>query len=225
METSLIGFISMAFKDGGVWMWAILVAQIFAVAIVIERVMQLYVLRKRGQKQLAQAIELDIRQGKLDVALARARSMGGANAISRVSQAGIMAAMDLGGREEIQARMDEALLDEKIQMEKRTGFLAMLGNVGTLLGLLGTIVGLIQSFSSVGSLNPTEKAAMLTQGVSLAMNTTAYGLIMAIPALVMYAVLQGRTTSLMDDLNQGALRVYNSLGFGIDSAEGTQAAK
>lgn len=218
METSLIMVASTAFKEGGIWMWFILVAQVAATAIIVERGFHLYVLKKKGQKQLAQAIELDIRQGKLDVAMARAKSLGSSNGISKVSQAGIQAAMDMGGREEIQARMDEALLDEKIHLEKRTGFLAMLGNVGTLLGLLGTIVGLIQSFSSVGSLNPTEKAAMLTQGVSLAMNTTAYGLIMAIPALVAYAVLQGRTSSLMDDLNQGSLRIYNSLGFGMDTA-------
>jgi biopolymer transport protein ExbB len=137
----------------------------------------------------------------------------------------LQAAIDMGGREEIQARMDEALLDEKVQLEKRTGYLAMLGNVGTLLGLLGTIVGLIQSFASVGSLNPTEKAVMLTQGVSLAMNTTAYGLIMAIPALVAYAILQGRTATLMDDLNQGALRIYNALGYGIENVGSKKASK
>ncbi|MEO0337550.1 MAG: MotA/TolQ/ExbB proton channel family protein, partial [Pseudomonadota bacterium] len=122
-------------------------------------------------------------------------------------------------REEIQAKMDEVLLAENAKLERRTGFLAMLGNVGTLLGLLGTIVGLIGSFGSVASVNPVEKAAMLTQGISMAMNTTAYGLIMAIPALVMFAILQNRANRIAEDLNQGSLKVFNWLSFNYETVD------
>ena len=113
--------------------------------------------------------------------------------------------------------MDEVLVQENSRLEKRTGFLATIGNVGTLLGLLGTVVGMIASFSSVASVNPVEKANLLSQGISMAMHSTAYGLIMAIPALVMFAVLQNRANTLAEDLNQAALMVFNWLSFNYEA--------
>jgi len=113
--------------------------------------------------------------------------------------------------------MDEILIEENIRLEKRTGFLAMIGNVGTLLGLLGTVVGMIGSFSSISTVNPVEKANLLSAGISTAMHATAYGLIMAIPALVMFSVLQNRATSLAEDLNQAALMVFNWLSFNYEA--------
>ena len=135
MEAETVGFfgsISQAFSQGGIWMWAILAVQILAVAIIIERVFVLYFLRKTGQKRLSHAFESDIKHGNLDAVKSRAQSVGGANPIAHVAVAGSQAALDMGGKEEIQVRIDEVLLDEKVALEKRTGFLAMLGNVGTL---------------------------------------------------------------------------------------------
>ena len=121
--------------------------------------------------------------------------------------------MDMGGKEEIQLKMDEVLLEENSRVEKRIGFLAMFANVATLLGLLGTITGLIHSFAGIANANPAEKATILSQGISLAMNTTAYGLIVAVPALVMYAVLQNRATRLTDDLNKASLNLFIQLSY------------
>jgi biopolymer transport protein ExbB/TolQ len=98
----------------------------------------------------------------------------------------------------------------------------MLGNVGTLLGLLGTIVGLIRAFGSVGAANAAEKAALLSQGVSEAMYATAYGLCMALPALIMYAVLQNRANALSEDLSKAALKLYIWLGFNYESVPSTK---
>ena len=209
--------ISTAFTSGGIWMWTIFFVQIVSIAIIIERVFQLYIIRKMGQNRLVRKFEMDIKKGELERALSKAKQLSLRDPIANVIQAGAQAALDMGGREEIQSRMDEILLAENSRMEKRTGLLAMLGNAGTLLGLLGTIIGLIQAFSSVANVNPVEKATMLTQGISLAMNTTAYGLIMAIPALIMYGVLQNRANQLSDDLNQGALRAFNWLSFNYES--------
>jgi biopolymer transport protein ExbB/TolQ len=89
----------------------------------------------------------------------------------------------------------------------------MFANVATLLGLLGTITGLIHSFAGIANANPAEKAAILSQGISLAMNTTAYGLVVAVPALIMYAVLQNRATRLTEDLNKAALNLFIQLGY------------
>ncbi len=204
--------IATAFTQGGIWMWAILFVQIVSIAIIFERVMALFISRQIGQKKKSKSFEKSIKQGDLEAAIEIAESMK-KHPIAHVVYQGSQAALDFGGKEDIQARIDEVLLDNKSSLDKRTGFLAMLGNTATLLGLLGTIVGLIQAFGAVAGLEAAEKAVELTKGVSMAMNTTAYGLITAIPALFMYAVLQNRTNQLMEDLSQGALRVFNWLSF------------
>ena len=213
----MITSLSQAFSDGGMWMWVILGTQIASVAIIAERVFALFMSRQLNQRQIAQVFEADIRKGQLDKVLARAQAMGSTTPIAVVVQAGAQAAMDAGGKEEIQLKMDEVLMEETSRLEKRTGFLAMLGNTATLLGLLGTIVGLISAFTSVSASNPTEKAALLSQGVAEAMYTTAYGLIVALPALMMYAILMNRSNQLSEDLQKAALNLYILLGFKYES--------
>jgi biopolymer transport protein ExbB len=93
----------------------------------------------------------------------------------------------------------------------------MLGNVATLVGLLGTITGMIKSFAAVSYASPAEKAALLAAGISEAMNATAYGLIAAIPALIAYAILMNRANLVSEDLNQGALKVFNWLSYNYES--------
>jgi biopolymer transport protein ExbB/TolQ len=209
--------IAHAFSEGGIWMLAIMAAQIFSIAIIAERVFALYVSRSKNQKAVAQEFEDDIKKGRLDRVVGKARGLAAHEPVAAVIAAGAQAAQDLGGRDEIQAKMDEILAIENAKLERRTGFLSMLGNVGTLLGLLGTIIGLIRAFSSISNMNAAEKSIYLTQGVALAMNATAYGLIMAIPALVMYAVLMNRTQHLQEDLNQAAFRAFNWLSFSYES--------
>lgn len=206
--------LSRGFTSGdAIWMWTILVAQIVSIAIIAERVTALYINRKANQKDLAKVLAEDIRAGHLDKALKRSLQLSKSEPLGSVASAGIQATLDLGGKEEIQLKMDEVLMEESTRVEKRIGFLAMFANVATLLGLLGTITGLIHSFAGIGNANPIEKATILSQGISLAMNTTAYGLIVAVPALIMYAVLQNRATRLTDDLNKAALNLFIQLGY------------
>ncbi|WP_413584074.1 MotA/TolQ/ExbB proton channel family protein [Bdellovibrio sp. HCB274] len=196
-----------------IWMWTILAAQIVSVAIIAERSVALFMNRKVNQKDISKTIADDIKSGNLDKALRRSMQLGMTQPLGVVASAGIQAAIDMGGKEEIQLKMDEVLLEESSRVEKRIGFLAMFANVATLLGLLGTITGLIHSFAGIANANPAEKAAILSQGISLAMNTTAYGLIVAVPALIMYAVLQNRAARLTEDLNKGALNLFIQLGY------------
>jgi len=200
-------------SSDAMWMWAILAAQIVSVAIIIERAVALFVRRKTNQKNLSKMIADDIRSGNLEKALRRSQQIGQSEPLGVVAAAGIQAAIDMGGKEEIQLKMDEVLLEENSRVEKRIGFLAMFANVATLLGLLGTITGLIHSFAGISNANAAEKANILSRGISLAMNVTAYGLCVAVPALVMYAVLQNRATRLTDDLNKGALNLFIQLGY------------
>jgi biopolymer transport protein ExbB/TolQ len=218
----MMTYIYTAFSRGEIWMYAILFFQILSLAIIAERVYFLYFRRAGGQRKISQVFETDIKTGNLESALKRAESIGTSEPIGTVVAAGIQAALHMGGREEIQAKMEELVAVETEKLDQRTGFLAMLGNVGTLLGLLGTVIGMIKAFSSIASVNPAEKSALLTEGVALAMNTTAYGLIMAIPALVMFAVLNNRSQKLQEDLNQGATKVYNWLSFNFEPVQKTK---
>ncbi len=207
------GFIS----SDAIWMWAILAAQIVSIAIILERAVALYMNRRTDQKALAKLLAEDIRSGNLEKALKRSESLGKTQPLGVVAAAGLQAALDMGGKEEIQLKMDEVLLEESSRVEKRIGFLAMFANVATLLGLLGTITGLIHSFSGIANANPAEKATILSNGISLAMNTTAYGLIVAVPALIMYAILQNRASRLTDDLNKAALNLFIQLTYHYES--------
>lgn len=216
-NTSFFGSIVNFFATGGVWMFPIFAAQVVSLAIIAERVVRLYVQRSPGLRNQANLFEADIKKGNLERVLLQARSLGHDNVLKNVVEAGTQAALNMGGREEVQAKMDEVLVREQSKLEARVEFLAMLGNVGTLLGLLGTIVGMIRSFAAISQADQMTKAAMLAAGVSEAMHATAYGLIMAIPALVMYSVLQNRINKLSGDMTQAALRIYNLLGFHYDS--------
>ncbi len=206
-----------AFGHGGFVMWIVLLGQIFSIAIIIERAYALYFARSLNSKQLAIQFEDDIKKGKLDTVLSKAQKLSKKDsAIAKAIIAGTQAAHHRGGSEEIQSKMDEVLLSETSTIEKRTGFLASIGNIATLAGLLGTIIGLIDSFAAVSNSNPSEKAALLSSGISMAMYATAYGLCVAIPSLAGFAVLQNRANALSEDLTQTSLTVYNWLTYSYE---------
>ena len=209
--------ISDAFLKGGMWMWVILGLQVATIAIIIERYTFLFRAHFVGERRHVNQYEKGIRSGRLtDI---KTQALKANHPVDEVVVAGVDAAMNWGGKDEIRDKMDEVLLDANSQYERRTNFLAMLGNVATLTGLLGTIVGMIKSFTAVSSASPMEKAALLSTGISEAMNTTAYGLIVAIPALIMYAVLTNRANQLSEDLNQASLKIYNWLSYAYDPTE------
>lgn len=215
-----------AFVSGSAfWMWIILAVQVVSVAIIVERSIALFMNRKPNQKTLTRLLNDDIQAGNLESALKRAKQLGLAHPLGVVASAGLQAAIDLGGKEEIQLKMDEVLLEENTRVEKRIGFLAMFANVATLMGLLGTITGLIQAFAGISTVDAATKAQILSQGISLAMNTTAYGLLVAVPALIMYAVLQNRAGRLIDDLNKAALNLFIQLSYRYEAVPSKKGLK
>jgi biopolymer transport protein ExbB len=114
-------------------------------------------------------------------------------------------------RDDVEKSMQEAMMEIVPQLEKRTHYLATAANVATLLGLLGTVSGLIHSFAAVATVNPAEKANLLSASISEAMNCTAFGLMTAVPILVVHAFLQSKTTGLSDGLETAAVRFLNAL--------------
>jgi biopolymer transport protein ExbB len=209
--------ISDAFLKGGTWMWVILGMQLTTVAIIAERYIYLYRKNSIGDRKHVNKFEALIRAGRLDEVKSEASKQE--RPVDQVVIAGVEAAMNWGGKDEIRGKMDEVLLDTNSKYEERIGFLAMLGNVATLTGLLGTIAGMIKSFTAVSSASPMEKAALLSNGISEAMFTTAYGLIVAIPALIIYAIYLNHSTKLSEDLNQASLKVFNWLSYAYEPAE------
>lgn len=211
--------ISKAFEEGGIWMWVILAVQLVSIAIIVERYIFLYRKNKMGEKKNILKFESNIRSGRLEEVKAEATKHN--SPVDHVVVAGVDAAMNWGGKDEIRGKMDEILMDANSKFEERTGFLAVLANVATLTGLLGTVTGMIRAFVAVANANPMEKAALLSAGISEAMNATAYGLVVAIPALIAYAMLADRGARLSEDLNQASLKVFNWLSFSYDPAERT----
>lgn len=197
--------VAKAFSDGGIMMYPILVASIFVWGLAIERIVYLYFRASAPAEAFLRDLEQSILKGDLPRAVQKA-SMG-SFPLARVIHAGLLRVRRADS--EVQAAMDEAALREIPRIEKRTPYLAMLGNVAMLLGLLGTITGMITSFAAVANADPSTKAAKLASGISEAMNCTAFGLITAIPSLLLYAILQGKTQHLVDTINEGSVRILN----------------
>ena len=114
-------------------------------------------------------------------------------------------------RDDIEKAMEESLMEVLPRLEKRTHYLATLANIATLLGLLGTIIGLIRAFTAVSNANPADKADLLSASISVAMNTTAFGLMVAIPLLLVHALLQTKTNQLVDSLEMATVKFLNAV--------------
>jgi biopolymer transport protein ExbB len=196
----IFGTIAKQFQAGGPGMYPIAVALIFALTITVDRIWVLYVKASIDKDAFMRGLKKLVYAGELDKAITYVASQK-KTPLTQVIKAGLIAVPK--GEEDVQAALDEATLRESPVIERRTGYLAMIGNVATLLGLLGTIIGLIDSFGAVSAANPADKATILSRGISEAMNCTAFGLAVAI------SVLQGRTQMMMDDVNESAVGLLN----------------
>jgi biopolymer transport protein ExbB/TolQ len=194
------------YQEGGWAMWIILFWLICSIGIIAERAVYLFGSSINKEVFLA-TMQKCILAG--DVAKA-VKMCSAANApLARIVQAGLTKVNRPD--EEVQAAMDEAALREMPRINRRTGFLALFANLAMLSGLFGTIVGLIKAFGAVGgeSVDPSQKARILAEGIAEAMNCTAFGLLSAIIALVGFAFLNGKTQSLEDDINEASVQVLN----------------
>ncbi len=200
-----MGFALTHFQEGGWGMWAImLITTIPILVLIVERAIVLMKSRIDKNRLLA-LLKSQIMAGNVQGAIKVCA--GQQTPLTRILQSGLAKynRPDI----EIQAAMDESALHELPIIEKRTGYLAMLGNLATLLGLLGTITGLIKSFAGVAGVDPSMKATLLARGISEAMNCTAFGLGTGIVGLLMFAILNGQTQHLLDDINEVSVQLMN----------------
>lgn len=196
------------FQDGGAFMYPIAVVAALGAAVAIER--WLYLTRTAaGNRRLWNEIAPYLQQGDYRKALAATSQSG--SAIGQILSYGLARIATARRRDDIEKAMEESLMEVMPRLEKRTHYLASFANIATLLGLLGTIIGLIQAFQAVANANPAEKADLLSASISVAMNTTAFGLIVAIPLLLVHSVLQSKTTEITDSLEMASVKFLNTV--------------
>jgi len=196
------------FKEGGVFMYPIGIVLAVGLMITLERYLVLNRARRDNQQAFARVIPL-LRKRDYQAVINLARDSN--TPIIRIVAAGVARLGQAGNRDEIELAMEEGILESLPRLERRTPYLATLANVATLLGLLGTIIGLIAAFTAVAEAGPAEKATLLSSSISVTMNTTAFGLISAIPLLLFHATLQTKTNALVDSLEMTAVKCLNLL--------------
>lgn len=195
------------FRKGGPAMWVILVFLASGLAIFIERFIFLFFSANLQPESFMAKIADLVRRGSIEGAIASASSKDAP--LARVIEAALRNYR--GTARDIQNAVDEMALAELPRLSARTGYLAMLANVSTMVGLLGTIFGLITAFAAVAAADPETKSTLLANGISQAMNTTAFGLISAIPQLIAYSFLTSKADRLVDDIDRYSVMVMNML--------------
>lgn len=209
------------FQEGGSFMLPIGIVLAIGLAITIERYLFLIsatATNKRAFKQIEPLLAKQLFDQVIQV------TNQSKAPIARVIGAGISRLSVSPRREDIEYAMEEGLMETTPRLEKRTAYLGMLANIATLLGLLGTIIGLIAAFTAVANADPSEKASLLSQSISVAMNTTAFGLISAIPLLIFHSLLQTKTTEIIDSMEMAGVKTLNTLIAKEDLAPRTRSS-
>jgi biopolymer transport protein ExbB len=199
---SIVGF----FVTGGPFMYPILLVFAVGAAIAVERYITLTLMRAKNQAAWTK-LQKALMEGDFD----KARDMTAKDdsTISKLLGTGLARQGAVRRREDIEIAMEESMMEIIPQLEKRTPYVALASSIATLLGLLGTIMGLIQAFTAVANANPAEKADLLSASISVAMNTTAFGLMVAIPLLVTSSVLTAKTGEIVDSLEMASVKALN----------------
>jgi biopolymer transport protein ExbB/TolQ len=194
------------FQDGGMFMYPIAVILVVGLSIAIERLISISASKRKNRTAFEEMLPM-IQRKDYKAALNYAGQSD--SDIANILGAGIARMPSSSRREDIEYAMEEGLMESTPKLEKRTAYIATLANISTLMGLLGTIIGLIAAFTAVATAAPSEKATLLSQSISVAMNTTAFGLISAIPLLLAHTVLQSKTTEIIDSLEMAGVKFLN----------------
>lgn len=196
------------FVQGGAFMYPILIVAAVGAAIAIERYITLTRVGAANRAAWAQ-VEPSLQKGEFD----RAREMTskGDTVVARLLSIGLALQGSVRRRDDVEKAMEESMMEAIPLLQKRTHYLATFANIATLLGLIGTVSGLIHAFAAVATVNPAEKANLLSASISEAMNCTAFGLVTAVPLLLLHALLQTKTTELIDGIETASVKFLNAL--------------
>lgn len=199
-------FVGKAFCAGGPTMWIIAFIGLCAAFLIVNRIMALQKLTVDKQN-ITENLFTMILRGDVRQAIAFCDSRP--TPLTNTLKAGLVQVMNRRPDEEIQVAMDASVLRETPALEGWVSFLAVFGNVGVLVGLMGTIVGLITSFGGVAEADAATKAAKLSQGISEALNCTAFGLIVAILSVVAFGFFQIRIGRAINDMQESSMTLMN----------------
>ena len=202
----IIHSIVLFFQTGGLFMYPILVVFSVGMAISLERFFKLSSVRRVNRKMWNQVHPV-LEEGEFDQA--REMIVDDNSTIAKLLTMGLARQGSVRRRDDIEIAMEESMMEIIPQLEKRTPYIALFSNISTLLGLLGTIMGLIEAFTAVANANPAEKADLLSASISVAMNTTAFGLMAGIPLLIVHAYLTSKTGEIVDSLEMASVKTLN----------------
>jgi biopolymer transport protein ExbB len=208
------------FQDSGMFIYVSLAIMSVGLAIAIERFIVLRRARNENRQLWDNMLPL-LQAGKLDRLQAAVASSE--VAIGKIVSYGLERLKTPHRREDVDAAMEEGMMEIVPRLEKRTHYIATFANVVTLVGLLGTIIGLIKAFTAVAGVDAGEKAELLAASISIAMNNTAFALMVAIPFLLIHAFLQARATEIIDSLEAAKISFLN-LTQRMGSAESARRA-
>ncbi|MDP8229395.1 MAG: MotA/TolQ/ExbB proton channel family protein [Candidatus Electryoneaceae bacterium] len=196
-------------KDAWQFMWVILFYFIAMLAITIERWIYVYVRSNINATLFMDQIRKLVSKGDLKKGISLCNRAGN-KALPQV----VKAALEEADRKEfvdfraVQSAVDESTLEIIPRLNKRTNWLSVLGNISTLTGLLGTIVGLMISFAAADAGGGSEGLAV---GIAVAMQTTMWGLIVAIPSNIMFTFINTKTTAILDDIDEHSVKLIHLL--------------
>lgn len=193
---------------GGFFMYPILIVFIVGMAIFFERFYALGKARSRS-RDLWVRVQSDVQAGRVEAAFKALKNDD--SEAGRVLDYGLGAAAGGADMQHVEGALEEGLLEVIPRLEVRTGYIATLANVATLLGLLGTVHGLILAFASVANADPAQKGDLLSAALAVSMNTTAFGLGAAIPLIIAFSYLQSYTQQVIESLEMIAMKVQNSI--------------
>ena len=197
------------FQQGGSWMYPLVVISAFALAVVFERLFYYYVHCRINAKALLTQITRFVRNG--DVERARQLCSRTKTPLSSILESALWHFQQQEPDQEIQNAVDEIALRELPRIQRRTHYLSLFANISTLLGLLGTIFGLQQAFSALSAADPSQKATVLANGIAIAMNTTAMGLMVAVPCMVFFSILGSKANTIIEEIDESSVRLLNFL--------------
>ncbi len=206
MDAQNVNAIVRAFNEGGPVMYLIAVIGLSTLLLIIQR---FFVLRSLtvDKKEFSDNIFGMILRGDLRQAITYCDSRPAP--LTNTMKAGLVQVLNKRPDEEVQVAMDAMVLRETPLFEGWAPFLAVFGNISVLTGLLGTIIGMITSFRGVAAADPAQKAEELSRGISHALNCTAFGLLVAIIAIVSYGYFQLRISRAENELVESSMSLMN----------------
>jgi biopolymer transport protein ExbB/TolQ len=201
-----IQFIIQGFQSAGAWaMWMILIVGFLALALVVERIYYVVVRCGMGREKFMTEIFRIIKTG--DVAKAIKFSGQFDIPLAKVFTA-ILSNKDKGEKA-VNNAIDEVFLTEIPRIQRYIPLLMTAANVATLLGLLGTIFGLMLAFEAVANVPAAQRAAKLAEGIKVAMSTTAFGLVIAIPTMFIYGFITAQSERIIEEMDEKSAKLVN----------------